>query len=92
MKTDFLKSVEALGLAVYPNSVDEAEKTVCAVARNDKAKYLAVSGEKSSLFSGEEKGSIKLCPLTAENGSALMSLFPYTKPQSHRSHPFTIGL
>ncbi len=92
MKTDFLKSVEALGLSVYPNSVDEAENTVCAVARNEKAKYLVVSGEKSSLFSGEEKDSIKLCSLTAENGNALMSLFSYTKPQSHRSHPFTIGL
>ena len=88
----FLKYLEVHGLTVYPNSIDEAEGTVCAVVKNGKEKFLAVSGEKSALFAGEEKGEIKLCPLTAENGSVLMSLFPYTKPQSHRSHPFTIGL
>ena len=92
MNTAFLKSIESLGLTVYPRSVDEAKGTVCAIVRNDKEKFLAVSGEKAPLFTGEEKGDIKLCPLTAENGNALMNLFPYTKPQSHRGHPFTIGL
>ena len=92
MNTAFLKSIESLGLTVYPRSVDEAKGTVCAIVRNDKEKFLAVSGEKAPLFTGEEKDDIKLCPLTAENGIALMNLFPYTKPQSHRGHPFTIGL
>ena len=88
----FIKTAENLGLTVYPKSVDEAEGTFCAVVKNEKAKFLAVSGEKAPLFTGEEKGGIKLCPLTAENGNVLMSLFPYTKPQSHRGHPFTMGL
>ena len=92
MNTAFLKSIESLGLTVYPRSVDEAKGTVCAIVRNDKEKFLAVSGEKAPHFTGEEKDDIKLCPLTAENGNALMNLFPYTKPQSHRGHPFTIGL
>ena len=92
MKTGISELLSALGLSVYPNSTDEAEGTVCAMARNDCSKFLAVCGEKKPLFSGEDRGSVRLCPLTVENSRALMELFPYTRPQSHRGHRFTIGL
>lgn len=87
---EFLNRAAALGLAVYPNSADEAEDTVCAVVRGRGTKKLAVLG--NGEFSGEAKGGLLLCPLTVENARALMTLFPYTKPRSHRGHPFTFGL
>ena len=92
LKSAFLKDAEALGLYVYPNSPDEAEDTVAAIVKDGGKKLLAVSGAKSGNFSGEEKGGVKLCPLSVENAKALMALFPYTKPQSHRAHPLTVGL
>ncbi len=87
---EFLNRAAALGLAVYPKSLEEAENTVCAIVRSSGGKRLAVLGE--SGFTGEEKGGLLLCPLSADNARTLMSLFPCTKPCSHRGHPFTIGL
>ena len=89
-KNEFLNRASALGLTVYPKSTEEAEGAVCAVVRASGGKRLAVLG--GGGFSGEEKGGLLLCPLSAENAQALMSLFPYTKPRSHRGHPFSIGL
>ncbi|MBQ8955143.1 MAG: hypothetical protein IJ048_13615 [Clostridia bacterium] len=88
-----MKRAEAQALCLYPNSVDEAQGTVCALARNKGGeKLLVVCGAKAEMFSGEETDGLKRCPLTEANAAALMALFPYTKPVSHRSHPFTIGL
>jgi hypothetical protein len=70
--------------------VDEANGTVCAIVRADGVKKLAVLGDGE--FIGDDNGGLLLCPLTAENARALMALFPYTRPRSHREHPFTIGL
>ena len=89
-KSEFMNQSAALGLTVYPKSVDEASGTVCVVVRDGGTKKLAVLG--NGEFSGEAKGGLLLCPLTVENARALMALFPYLKPQSHREHPFTIGL
>ena len=89
-KNDFLNLVAALGLAVYPKSVDTAGETVCAIVRDHDGKKLAVLGKDG--FTGVRKGELLLCPLTVENAKALMAVFPYTKPRSHRGHPFTFGL
>ena len=78
-------------LFVYERSVDEAQGTVAALVRRGLEKRLAVAGEKASLFAGEEAEGPKLCPLTNENAAALMTLFPYTKPRSHKGHTFTMG-
>ena len=89
-KSVFMNKATALGLTVYPKSVDEANGTVCAIVRADGGKMLAVLGDGE--FIGEDKGGLRLCPLTVENARVLMTLFPYTRPRSHREHPFTIGL
>ena len=89
----FREKAEKLGLCVYPNSPDAAQGTVCAIVK-DRAgkKLLAACGERAASFAGEEAEGMKLCPLSVENAAALMALFPYAKPQSHRGHPFTMGL
>lgn len=92
LKDTLIQNAGTLGLYVYPNSVDEAEGAACAIVRDGAEKLLAVCGEKTAAFIGTEKGGVKLCPLSVENAKALMALFPYTKPQSHRGHPFTFGL
>ena len=90
---DFAICAAAQGLSIYPKSVDEAQGTVCALARDENGvKLLLVSGENSGAFAGEERDGLKRCALTNENAAALMALFPYTKPVSHRGHPFTLGL
>ena len=78
-------------LFVYERSVDEAENTVAALVRRGLEKLLAVAGERAETFAGTEENGLKLCPLTNENAKALMALFPYTKPASHKGHQFTMG-
>ncbi len=90
LKTEFRNKAAALGLTVYPESIEETGGVVCAVVRNGDVKKLASLG--ACGFSGEERNGLKLCPLTVENARVLMELFPYTKPRSHRGHPFTLGL
>ncbi len=90
-RTELLNTAKALGLTVYPRSPDAAEGTACALVRGKEGKALAVLGEKADRFAGEKREELKLCPLTAENAGALMELFPYTKPRSHRGRPFTFG-
>lgn len=87
-----LTRASTLGLNVYPKSPDETEGTACAIAREGDRKLLAVIGREAGAFSGEDRGGLRLCPLTVENAKLLMSLFPYVKPRSHRGHPFTLGL
>lgn len=90
---EFLKLAAAQGLTVYPKSADESEGTVCAIARDASGKkVLLAAGEKAADFTGEAKDGIVCCALSNENAKAMMALFPYTRPQSHRGHPFTIGL
>ena len=91
-KNGFLNKAAAMGLSVYPKSLDEADGTIYAVVRDQGAKKLAVLGRDRDGFSGEEKGGLLLCPLSTDNARALMAHFPYVKPCSHRGHPFTIGL
>ena len=62
------------------------------MARVGGEKKLAVLGDTGRFQGSEADGGIKLCDLTVENAAALMELFPYTKPVSHRGHPFTMGL
>ena len=78
-------------LFLYERSVDEADGTVAALVRRGSEKLLAVAGEKAAAFDGAEEQGLKLCPLTNENAKALMALFPYTKPASHKGHRFTMG-
>ena len=79
------------GYVAYDTSKDSSGGIFCAMVRSSKDKKLAVMGD-TGRFSGEEKGKIKLCPLTVGNAQVLMEYFPYTKPCSHRSHAFTMGL
>ena len=53
--SDFKAALEALGLFVYPKSIDKAEGTVCAIVRDGKEKLLAVSGAKENDFTGTKK-------------------------------------
>ena len=93
LKDEFMKSAGALKLSVYPNSVNEADNTVCAMARDGEGKkYLLVSGAQAEHFAGENLNGLTRCALTDENAAALMQLFPWTAPVSHRGRPFTIGL
>ncbi len=81
-------------LYVYPRSVSEAEGTCCAIVKtvDENEKLLAAAGDKASAFAGEEVDGIRLCGLTNENAKVLMTLFPYTRPVSHKDHPLTMGL
>ncbi|MBR3504008.1 MAG: hypothetical protein IKO07_07160 [Clostridia bacterium] len=89
----FIERAGAQALRIYPNSVDEAQGTICAIAREEGGgKVLLVSGEGAGAFAGEGRDGLLRCPLTKENAAALMTLFPYTKPVSHRGRPFTFGL
>ena len=92
LKKELADRANSLGLSIYPKSADEAEETACAVVRGPEGKRLAVLGRETARFSGEAGDGLLLCPLTANNAKELMRLFPYTKPQSHRGHPFSIGL
>lgn len=76
---------------VYENSRDISGETMCAMVRVNGAKKLAVAGG-AGKFEGEDVGGVKLCDRTVANAAALMELFPYTKPQSHQGHAFTLGL
>jgi len=37
-------------------------------------------------------GDMKICPLSNANAGIIRELFPFTRPVSHRGHPFTLGL
>ena len=92
LRTSFEEKALKAGLIIYERSVDEADGTLCAIVRDGDEKLLAVTGSGTVSFTGKDKDGIRLCPMTEENARALMVLFPYTKPQSHRGHPFTFGL
>ena len=92
MTVDMFRALLAeTDLFVYERSVDESEGTVAALVRRGLDKCLAVAGEKADAFSGTEEKGLRLCPLSNENAAALMGLFPYTKPASHKGHRFTMG-
>lgn len=91
-KSAFRRTLESEGYFVYDRSIDISGETVCAIVRRDLVKYLAVSGPQAGQFQGENANGTRLCPLTPANAAALHTLFPYTKPQSHAGHPFTLGL
>jgi len=88
---EFLEAAAAAGLTVYPSSPARGEDGVFAIVRAGGEKKLAAPASAPD-FSGEVRGDLRLCPLTADNARALMARFPYTAPQSHRGHPFTLGL
>ena len=88
---EFLEAAAAQALTVYPRSPARGEDGVCAIVRAGGEKKLAAPASAPD-FSGEVRGDLRLCPLTADNARALMARFPYTAPQSHRGHPFTLGL
>jgi len=92
LKQALCAALEAAGAGIYAESPDESARTVCAMARDEAGKFLAVSGAGADSFSGVDANGFRRCPLTNDNAAALMALFPYTKPVSHGGHPFTIGL
>ena len=87
----FLEKLNAAGLNVYVSSVSESGGTFTAAVRKGLEKYLAAAGNGKDLFEGTEEDGFRICPLTHGNAAALRQLFPFTAPQSHRGHRFTMG-
>lgn len=83
--------LRSLKYDVYEASRAESRGTYCCMVRGPKDKKLAVAG-KTQMFAGQMHQTVKLCTLTTENANAMMDLFPFTKPSSHRGHAFTLGL
>ena len=92
-KESFLNALlNTADLYVYERSVDQAGDTCAAMVRRGLEKLIAVKGPDASAFEGEERDGIRYCKLTVPNAHALQALFPYTKPKSHKDHPFTMGV
>ena len=88
----FVENLKTAGWFVYESSVSEAEETACAIVRRDGKKLLAVSGAREDLFTGTKEDGILFCEFGPVNAKGLFVLVPYTRPVSHRGHPFTMGL
>jgi hypothetical protein len=68
------------GLSVYPNSVVEVDGASYCLARSNEGKLLVVSGEVTG-FEGEQRGEVRLCPLTPGNAIGLRQQLPWLRPQ-----------
>jgi tagaturonate epimerase len=85
------------GCRVYPRSLHAEESALFFMAHTKQGRYLFAAGDKVlPLFEGETISILdipaKKCPLTPGNAKALMELFPFTAPVSHRNVSFTMGL
>jgi hypothetical protein len=83
---------------IYPRSFCSVNGLTYGLIRTSGGKKLVVIGKKGPVLADPFKGSsyqqkstLKVCDLSAENTECLMTLFPYTKPVSLRKHPITIG-
>jgi hypothetical protein len=65
---------------VYPRSRVEISQTRLWLARWDEGKRLVVQGPARGL-TGERRGKLLVCPLTAENAAALREWIPWLRPQ-----------
>ena len=81
---------------LYPNSLHRYENSIFFMAHMPDARYLIVIGDSTAGFEGTsftvDGMQVKKCALTPQNAAALMALFPFTKPRSHKGFPFTFGL
>jgi hypothetical protein len=82
---------------VYPKSFRQWNGLIYGLLRTPEGKKLIVIGEKDSVLSDPFEGTfhqgetaLKLCDLSPQNTSCLMSLFPSTKPVSLRKYPMTV--
>jgi len=85
-------------LKIYPSSFCLKNALLYGLIRTPKGKKLVVIGDKKDVVKDAFRGncshqtlSLKVCDLSAENTSCLMTLFPFTKPGSLREYPMTIG-
>jgi hypothetical protein len=76
----------------YADSFFEASGTAVAMVNDGSKKLLAVSGNGAHAFHGKDCDGVRFCELSVQNAKALHALLPFTKPVSHKGHPFTIGL
>ena len=91
LQSDLREALRAASAGIYETSVDAAENTACAVARDAGGKFLAAAGD-TGAFSGEDRPGYRRCPLDNGNAAALQALFSYTRPVSCRGRDLTIGL
>ncbi len=68
------------GLAVYPNSVVEAEGITYFLAGDADGKRLGILGDAAG-FEGMREGDVLLCPLAAGNAATLRERLPWLRPQ-----------
>ena len=87
----FSETVRKHGYTIYESSKAEADGVLYAMVRSDTEKKLAVGGEAAG-FSGASADGITYCDLSVENAKALMDVFPFTRPVSHKGRRLTVGL
>ena len=71
------------GFAVYPQSKVELDGTTYSLTRRraDGQKVLLVLGDAAAGFAGQQQGDVLVCPLTAENATALRGRLAWLSPQ-----------
>lgn len=96
--TEILKAFPMEVQKIYSESFRSLDGLLYGIIRTNHGKKFIVIGEKGELFKDPFDGtfcepplSLKLCDLSPENTSALMELFPFTKPVSVLNDPATIG-
>jgi len=89
-----LKLNESLNLQIYPDSINELDRNLFFIAKEENEKYLfIISSEKRSLtfkkFEGVEENLalngfsyIKKCPLNTFNRKLIQEIFEFTKPRT----------
>ncbi len=89
----FVLNLTHQGLVQYKASVKSLDSNCFSIVRNEKGKYLAVTGPETDSFEGRMlEAEVKLCPLSVHNAKRLMELFPWTKPVSNPGRRFSFGL
>ena len=84
-------------MKIYEKSCYEKKECSCFMARDDKERFLVVTGGTMlEEFRGEylliDGKKAKKCPLDVHNSRLVRDIFPFTKPVTARGRKFSIGL
>ncbi|MBN2884219.1 MAG: hypothetical protein JXN10_11870, partial [Clostridia bacterium] len=84
-------------MKIYEDSRYENSSCACFMARNEREKFLVVTGgAKAGDFEGEslllDGKKVKKCPLNVFNSRLIRVIFPFTAPITARGRKFSIGL
>lgn len=82
---------------VYSESINSSKECSCFIARDDKSKFLIVTGGESfGRFEGEiidiSGSKVKKCPLSNKNSIIIRRVFDFTNPVTVGDRPASIGL